>query len=74
MKKLVSVPLPEDDWTIFVYGNQEIIQTPIDKYDQIPKAIHQGILQTKTKFYFLNLRQEEPINICTHEGNTNKGY
>ena len=38
-----------------------------------PTATHQGKLRTKTWSDFLNLNQEDPSSLCTHDSNTKKG-
>ena len=74
MWKIVSVHWLEGEWSGFAYRKQVIIPTPIDQHCQSPKATHQGIIQTKNWYAFLNLIQEYPSHLCTQEGNNNKWY
>ena len=67
------MPLLEGNWSIFVNGNQWILPNTIDLHYDSLKATHQGKLQTKTWSDFLHLSQEDPIHMCTQDGNTNKG-
>ena len=48
--------------------------TPIFTHFQIINSTHQGVIQTKAWYYYLHLCQEDPVCLCTQEGNINKGY
>ena len=73
MKKLVSVPLLEVNWSIFINGKQGISPNKIVLHYHSPKSTHQGKLQTKTWSGFLHHIQEDPSHVCNQDYNTNKG-